>query len=419
MTEGQTVNALPPVFPVRPETVSRRDAVSALSALCAEHARSASVRRVEDAIPDWRVAHHRLVNQRTDFFQIHGVRFNETERRLMLEQRETAIVLLLVVETPGAGRKLLLSLRNEPGLIGGTNLSATVQSTPSNFMRRHGGAATPFIEYADNAAARGKVLSDGHQYDWGEYYLSKTKRFLILQVQGPLELPDGLLAVDAALAPELLMSDHLVTNDLRACLASYLAKERSGEISAGPHEAAPGDGRAGALARPRPVSLQQIKANGGANAYQDDTGVGVAFFETCSPSREVVQWRQPLLVVDRPMELALPVRRVNGVDEFAIVQATQVGLGGRSVWFPAPMGWDGCAGNHAGDRRVATSAEGGRFWKYEISLSIAPARQDLAHQDGGRAVTWVTLPQLSRLAMTPRATSLELRLLWSVASADA
>jgi hypothetical protein len=341
----------------------------------------------------------RLRHAQADYFSIGLYDAGGGTHLVMMEQKETALVMLLTAPIGGVPA-VLLNLRTEPGLIGLTNLSTTIQSTPSNYLRKHGGKPTPFIEIAANPAAFGAVLYDGAHHDWGDYYVAKTKRFLVVRLDDPVEAPPGFLWVEQAAARRLLAEDNLVTNDLRVSLT--LLSERGGSDHG--HSTSHDD------AASAPARLEALKFTPGTS---DSRGTTVAFFRTRTETREVRSWVQPLLVPGAPLEIDLTFTERKGERLFAIERRTQPGLLGTRLWFPA------AAAGGAIVRRVSTSAEGGRFWRFEIVIRVRRLESP-EHSPGdsqGRP-RWITETELARLVRQPLQTSLELRMAWSLVLAE-
>lgn len=372
--------------------------------LCADHAQNARVFFSHDAGSDWVIDDDRLIHRQTQFFSIAGYAAPDGRHVLLLEQPETALVMLLLTRDPDGTRSFVLITRNEPGLIGGTNLSTTIQSTPANYQQRHGGGATPFIDLALAPTDGCHVLYDALQPDWGEFYRGKTKRFMIVETDAPLALPDGLISVPVSLSPQILMQDHLGTNDLRSALVLL-------------HSLKPGEPVITDIAPPPAPDLgkriplgsfaERAARDGRGLAFLDERGVGVRHFETTSPSREVHRWQQPLLCPGTETHISLVMRMRGGTPEYAIRQMAQTGTGGIRHWHPAaPLSPPANI-----QAQVRTSSEGGRFWQHQITLTLAMSDGASLPED----VTWVSQDALKTYIRTPNATSVDLRMVASLA----
>ena len=125
------------------------------------------------------------------FFAVGGLAVESRSR--LLDGRAQAILLQpepaingLLLRRRREGSELLFQGRVEPGNVGGMQVAPTVQSTPSNYHRVHGGAPTPYVEWF-TAAHHGRVLRDELQSEEGTRYYGKYNRNVVV------ELPPGAL----------------------------------------------------------------------------------------------------------------------------------------------------------------------------------------------------------------------------------
>lgn len=366
----------------------------ALRELRSDHAMGTSISQVESALPEWIIDNGILRNSKANYFSIGLYAKEDGESVLLMTQNETAIVVLLVCNIDGK-HVVLLNLRTEPGLIGLTNYSTTIQSTPSNYLRKHGGKSTPFIEVALDPESHGKVLYDAVHHDWGDYYLNKTKRFLIVELESLVEAPEGFYWLTLEAAKKLLLENHLVTIDLRVCI-TYLS---AGSFQNG--------------VETYPVSVPDIqlwlRKLEFIPGVPDSRGMSVAFFKIETKTREVSSWIQPLLVPKSELKIQLAFTKNSSGRVYAIEKRSQVGLLEQQLWFPALE----VKGRIA--RSVLTSAEGGRFWRYSVAIELIEVENnhDSNFKSGG-SMRWVSAQDLSKLVSQSLQTSLELRMAWSL-----
>lgn len=346
--------------------------------------------------------HGVLRHERVSFFDVVGIRPPGAEARVIMRQPEQALVGLLVTRIDGV-LHALLTARCEPGLHGGCQLSATVQSTPTNYLRRHGGAATPHIDLLLTPGDGRAVLHDSVQFDWAQHYWGKTKRILAVELPAPIEPEGETIWVAEPVLRELLTQDFAITADLRTVLAAVLPPPAG--ASAVAVAAVIDQERVRDLSVPTaaPCRLDEVPG------WSTDAPVSVRAVQVSSPSREVTDWQQPLLEIRDHQHVRLPVR--GEVDEpealrFGVQRRTAVGLDGRQLWFPA----DHVADPRHSLARVRTSAEGGRFWLHEVTLELCSALPEV----DDTSVRWLSLAELDALCHTDEATALELRLALSV-----
>ncbi len=341
---------------------------------------------------DWELIDGEVVNRRADFFRVIGRRVDGVDH-LLLRQTEQALVGLVVSGIPGQ-RQFLLSARAEPGLHELCQFSTTVQSTPSNFLRRHGGRSTPFLDLIVDPPPGCRALYDSTQYDWGDYYHLKTKRIRIVECSEPPRARDPFVWVDESVLGELAKENYSLTADLRSAMMALAAIDAGIE----PLDVAPPP--------PKPTTASDISLHDSARWHIDDWGIqgearSMRWVQTRADSREVTQWAQPLLDVSAPRELTLAVRQREGVTEAAVRYSTADGLDGAQLLGPAepPAGIAPIA-------QVSMSAEGGRFWRHAVHLRLVVSNE----ADG----TWLPVHEVQARALSDRSTSLELRLLLSL-----
>jgi oxidase EvaA len=348
---------------------------------------------------EWVLLDGRIAHRRTDFFSVVGQRDASGVERLLFRQPETALVGLLTAMI-GGERHLLLSARVEPGLHGACQFSSTIQSTPSNYERRHGGAPTPLIDLFLDPGSRARVVHDSRQYDWGQYYDAKVKRFLILEVTELIPAEAPLVWVPQSVFDELANEDFAVTGDLRAAALSLAGHPVATSDAAGPGVARSGttDGAVTDVPLGELRNWRMLPA--GIDEIDPVQGVELRYVRTRTSSREVGEWSQPLMVVDADLEVRLPVRAGSGGVECAVRRRTAPGLRGVELWYPA----------EPAERTldpapvVRASAEGGRFLRHEVRISTVEVD---AVEPGSR---WMPLETVYGWAAADRATSLDLRL---------
>jgi oxidase EvaA len=380
---------------------------------------SVSVVPVPDGHPDWVVHDGEIMNLKANYFNVRATRDSSGARTMVLRQTEPVLVGLLVsrIEDRVA---FPLSIRSEPGLIGTSCLTTTIQSTETNYMRKHGGRATPFLDRFIDAASD-HVHHDSIQYDWGDVYDGKVKRFLVVEVESDLEVPPGFVWVSTTIVRELLVEDHLITNDLRALLGVILGDivpetigdGRSRLTSARTKSTAP-DGMPSVAEKESLsyVDIDQLRVvSDGQTHFVDDFGNSVGFYRTTAASREVASWVQPLLRLEATRQIVL-YREAGPEGRFALTLARQRSVPDLELWAPAEPKSALVGHSHS----CHTSGEGGRFLYHGIEVTITTLPEDSGKDseswcDGTR---WLSRDEVPRLVASSCRTALELRLAWSL-----
>jgi NDP-hexose 2,3-dehydratase len=381
-----------------------------------------TVKRSLKPPPEWRVEDDTEIKHRgADFFRIRAIK-DDHSRRLVIEQSSTALVFLLARRNRNGSRDLLLSIRSEPGLIGITNLTTTIQSTESNFRRQHGGLPTPFIDVALSPTRFGRVLHDSMQWDWGNFYTGKMKRVLIVETDAAVEAPRGFVWAGEDHLERLLQESDLITNDLRVALL-MLWFERSSTSSR------PGGSRPAEILAIEPykdhqfVKLSELEFAGEQSSlpfWIDDFGTKVEFFDVESRSREINRWSQPLLSPAEPTTIACAVHQGVAGPAVPLVFTHLIGLPTSPVMTIASLerhlknASSDEAQSHARET-ILTSAEGGRFFRHRILISVRATRHQTDVDDLGRLIVWAGIEQLREICSSSLQSALELRLALSAA----
>ena len=100
-------------------------------------------------LKDWIFKQNIIFHKSNNFFSIKPFLFQQKNKKIfqpLIVQREHGI-LGIVKKKIGGKDYYLLQSKIEPGNINGIQISPTVQATKSNYLRKHGGKKTPFLNY--------------------------------------------------------------------------------------------------------------------------------------------------------------------------------------------------------------------------------------------------------------------------------
>lgn len=340
---------------------------------------------------DWIFREKKLTNQKSDFFNIGLYKTLSSTSQFLIEQKLPALVVLLIAEIQGEDFAIL-NCRFEPGLIDKINFTSTIQSTPNNYLQSHKGKSTHFIEVIDQPNKYGEVIYDGVQFDWGNFYITKTKRYLMIKLNTIPELPSGFVWFQIKKFKQLVMEKQLITNDLRVCIALLqgLSKQKQQlktEVS--------------------PAYLNHsLECIPFSINSTDSLNHRIVFCKVTTQTREVKSWIQPLISPSKPITIGLTFMESDKQKLYAVQQKSNPGLLGKNLWFPANI-------THYTKpyRQVSTCAEGGRFWQYLITIQLFK----LTHYNTNESnCIWLSAEDLLSIVLNPCESSLELRLAWSI-----
>jgi oxidase EvaA len=238
------------------------------------------------------------------FFSVHGVRATVRDAAVptwdqpIIDQPEAAILGILAKEFDGV-LHFLMQAKMEPGNCNLVQLSPTVQATPSNLTRVHGGSAVKYAEYFVELD-RVRVLADVLQSEHGAWFFRKANRNLIVETDEDVPLLDDFRWLTLGEIGELLRHDNVINMDSRTVLGC--APAAAADV---PSRAAVRglvswltEIRARGTLRATPVPL-----TGTAGWRRDDMSIrhvsgryfSIVATTIRAASREVGSWSQPLL----------------------------------------------------------------------------------------------------------------------------
>ncbi len=388
-------------------------------------------------MPSWSIADGALSHVSGGFFSVVGVQFEPSaghgRQAVFLYQPQSAINGLLTCVRDGR-RYVLLQARAEPGNLGCAQYGPTLQSTPANYLRLHGGKTSPYIDLFTRFHPDLQILHDSMQLDLGERYLFKSKRVVVAQCPAELPAEDGFIWVGADVIGQSVACSTFLNTDLRALLAVWQWETTAGEGGCAPASTVVADSmrlppRAPVLARVleglgtgiapcRFVDIARLPdwrvtatgIVGQSAACQIDVGC----FHVEARGREVAAWQQPLVVSRGRGHARLVCRVVDGVFEVLVTLGTEAGLQTGTAVLPSHLRYPGAPGvdpQPCGRVLVQTteSDEGGRFYRNASTCEIVLAPQ--GYEGSG---IWLTVSELKRLLALSNVCAIQLRCLTSL-----
>lgn len=392
-------------------------------------------------MPHWHFKEGALSHVSGGFFSIAGVQFAAAAQTpvsagVFLFQPQSAINGLLTCVVDGQ-QFFLLQARAEPGNVGQAQWGPTVQSTPANYLRLHGGKTTPYFEWFSTFLPDVQVLHDSVQLDLGGRYLFKSKRVIVAQCPADVPVQEGFAWVPAQVVNAAVARSTFLNTDLRALFGLCAWGAAPGHLApVAPLVAASSSMplRAQALA-----GVLQALQGGAAPAYrfqsiadmpgwrmadegifeaQGNQGFDVGYFQVEALRREVARWQQPLIVSRSEGCARLLCRVLAGVFEVCVRVGAEPGLQTGKALLPSDLRYPGAAGGAPlleGKVLLHTreSDEGGRFFqdasRYEV-VQVAPGFE----AEG----CWLRLSELKWFLACSQFCSIQLRVLSSLLLGD-
>jgi dTDP-4-dehydro-6-deoxy-alpha-D-glucopyranose 2,3-dehydratase len=314
---------------------------------------------------------------------------------------------------------LLLQARVEPGNSRVVQYGPTVQSTPANYLRLHGGKKTAYLEFFFEYRAGVKVLENSTQLDLGKRYFQKTKLLSYVQLEEMCQCEENTIWVPLDIVAGAIDNDNFLNTDLRSMIGVFdwdgLWRE---PVTNNPSNLTLPVKRqtknSGSL-----VSLKQLN-----NWELTDKGIepignvrtSAKLYKVTCTNREVAQWIQPLFLCEGTGSVSLYQRVRNGKKEFLLQKGKEFGVAGNTVYLPSELLYPG------EERQVSLpegevliemlqSEEGGRFLRNEN-------RYQLIQIDGevelGDEYIWVSIPEFKTLLATSNMVAIQLRCIASL-----
>lgn len=144
------------------------------------------------SLPKWHLG-DRLSHASGRFFTVEGLSIRTDFGPVphwyqpIIVQPEIGILGILAKRIDGV-LHFLMQAKMEPGNSTFVQYAATVQATPSNYQRVHGGRSTPYLDYFMESTRR-RVLFDQLLSEHGFWYLHKRNRNMIIEVPEDEEVP--------------------------------------------------------------------------------------------------------------------------------------------------------------------------------------------------------------------------------------
>jgi len=381
------------------------------------------------AAADWSVIDGALQHRSRGFFSVCGVHAAGDDF-LLLHQPQGAVTGLLAARIAGE-HAVLLQARAEPGCLGAAQFGPTVQSTPANSMRLHGGRTPPYVEQFIAFAAGTALVDQTTQLDLGARYVFKTKQSLLVETAAPPEPEPAYVWATGAALREAVGRSAFLNIDLRSILA-IADWEEDGRSGIGPRSArvmrsvrAPvrpaliGDLLArlagGSRGRPAFVPLATLP-NWTADAHgwrerEPRQGFAVNFYAVEAAFREKAGWVQPLVNSAGPGEVVLACREHEGLLEVFVRAAAEVGLATGVALQPSFLRYPGAAEpppDWLGDAVVVAetteSDEGGRFFQDASRYRVV-----MVGERGPADGAWLRLSELKFFLRTSCSCTIQLR----------
>jgi oxidase EvaA len=259
----------------------------------------------------------------------------------IIEQPEIGILGILAKSIDGV-LHFCLQAKEEPGNLGGVQLSPTVQATYSNYTGAHGGASPRFLEnFID--PPRSQVLFARLQSEDGGRFLYKSNRNMIVLVGDdfPLALPPGFIWLTLRQIADLIRCDNLVNACTRSILSSlfFAARQGSERSISNDQEGMRDtlqwldDRRAATHMLTRRIGLNDLQEwaldEKGRFSQMEHCFFSIVGLKVASETREVKSWYQP--IIENPAAGVIGLLLRNGTHGIELLMQAKAEVGNRNT----------------------------------------------------------------------------------------
>lgn len=370
----------------------------------------------------WSITEGALSHSSGGFFHVIGLQNQQvpSEERLILYQPQSALTGLILL--PSNGKiYVLLQARVEPGNTGVIQYGPTIQSTPANYLKLHGGKATAYVNLFTQYNPECQLITHSMQHDLGTKYYQKSKTHHYLLANDWIDTEENMIWASMNAILELIDEDNLLNADLRSLLA-VMDWEMYFNPAATPqpfvflnsfHLLSPKQ-------KHSKISLEKLtdwKINEEGIVPVDQQTTSVHLYHFSCTNREVSAWTQPLFETNAQGMVQLYFRMTDSEPEFLVSIGKEVGISTPFAVYPSKMSLP--EENQAPIlspsgkilRELVQCDEGGRFYQNDsiyqlilvVELEIEPHQQ------------WISRSQLKYLLQASNLCSFQLRCVSSLA----
>ena len=137
-------------------------------------------------IVNWKIGNKKIYNYNRSFFSIVPFRFEQNKNKFwfqpLIVQKEVGI-LGIIKKVYKSIDYYLLQAKVEPGNVKGIQLSPTVQATKSNYLQKHGGKKTKYLNFFINNKLNTKIITNLRLSEQGTRYYDKSNNNILIDLK--------------------------------------------------------------------------------------------------------------------------------------------------------------------------------------------------------------------------------------------
>ncbi|MDC1068555.1 NDP-hexose 2,3-dehydratase family protein [Candidatus Kapabacteria bacterium] len=368
---------------------------------------------------EWQIKDDTISHKTGGFFHLIGLQLKD-KQKLMLYQPQGAFNGLIFTVKKGQVF-LLIQARIEPGNSGIGQFGPTIQSTPANYLRLHGGKQTPYLDYFMGLKPNSKLVFNSTQLDLGERYYQKTKILSYVFVEDELHLHQGMCWVSLNTIQECLFTDNFLNTDLKSMLGIFdwdsllkpdtKTNDTHIELKIPYYKSD---------CNSKFIGLSELIdwdiTNHGIEAQNPKEDISAKLFRVKTLTREKMEWYQPLITFSKKGRFILCYKIIENEYYFLLKYGSEFGIPGQFVFQPSfnfyaedddfliDPSWNLI-------HNIIQSEEGGRFYKNENDYQIFEIINDLELKQDQ---SWFSTKQFKRILLTSNLCSIQLRCIASL-----
>jgi len=372
-----------------------------------------------DSQKEWLVNKGVLSHKAGGFFHVVGYSEPESQNEhLVLFQPQGAYVGILICRVKGTPY-ILLQARVEPGNTGIAQYGPTIQSTPANYQRVHGGKTTSYLDYFIGYRPDAKPIFNASHLDLGERYYQKTKTLGFVEVPELLATDKNSIWVSLDVVKEGLLFSNFFNADLRSMFTVF---DWHGFMHNSVLKEPKTSSEYGRLFRKKAhwhyggslVPISSLKNWELSNRGVEDhcgSGLSVRMYKISCINREVATWCQPLMCSENQGLSILVIRKKQQTTEVLIKSSLEFGISGFYVALPTYLSYDD---QGVPDRFLSCKLvnemiqceEGGRFMQNQSLNKLMLANESFELQENE---IWLSITEFKNLMRSSNVVSIQLR----------
>jgi dTDP-4-dehydro-6-deoxy-alpha-D-glucopyranose 2,3-dehydratase len=180
-------------------------------------------------LKQWKVNDNIIYHKHKSFFSIKPYVFKQYKKKWfqpLIIQKEEGI-LGIIKKRISNKDYYLLQAKAEPGNINSIQISPTVQATKSNYLRKHGGKKTFYLDYFLKKINKTIILSSLKLSEQGTRFLNKKNKNILLEIKN-LKLPkkSNFIWLDKKNIKYLIKQNNVLNMDTISIFSSAIKKNK-------------------------------------------------------------------------------------------------------------------------------------------------------------------------------------------------